>query len=83
EGVLTINELIKKLTVNPVKIIGIERGTLKVGSVADLVIFDPDKSVTVDREKFRSKGKNTPFHGWQLSGTVRYTIVGGKVVYSG
>ncbi len=82
ERVLTINEMIKKLTINPAKVIGIDRGTLKAGVVADLVIFDPDKSVTVDREKFRSKGKNTPFHGWQLNGSVAHTIVGGKVVFS-
>lgn len=83
DGVLTLPELIKKLTVSPAKIIGIDRGTLKTGAIADVVIFDPDKSVKVDREKFRSKGKNTPFHGWELSGCVLHTIVGGKVVFSG
>ncbi|HWP90777.1 MAG TPA: dihydroorotase [Thermodesulfobacteriota bacterium] len=83
DGVLTLPELVKKLTVNPAKIIGIDRGTLKTGAIADVVIFDPDKSVKVDREKFRSKGKNTPFHGWELSGCVLHTIVGGKVVFSG
>jgi dihydroorotase len=82
DGVLTLPELITHLTFNPAKIIGVDRGTLKVGATADLVIFDPDKTVTVDREKFRSKGKNTPFHGWQLSGSVLYTIVSGKVVFS-
>jgi dihydroorotase len=83
DGVLTPPELIGKLTINPAKIIRIDRGTLKVGSIADVVVFDPNKSITVDRNKFRSKGKNSPFHGWQLSGSVRYTIVGGKVVFSG
>ncbi|MGH7791964.1 MAG: dihydroorotase, partial [Thermodesulfobacteriota bacterium] len=68
DGVLTLPELIRKLTINPAKIIRINRGTLKVGSVADVVVFDPNKSITVDRNKFRSKGKNSPFHGWQLSG---------------
>jgi dihydroorotase len=82
DGVLTLPELITHLTFNPAKIIGVDRGTLKVGATADLVIFDPDKTVTVDRGKFRSKGKNTPFHGWQLSGSVLYTIVSGKVVFS-
>jgi dihydroorotase len=83
DGVLTLPELIKKLTSIPAGIIGIDRGTLRVGAVADVVIFDPDKTVMVDRNKFRSKGKNTPFHGWELSGCVLYTIVGGKVVFSG
>lgn len=82
EGVLTLPEMIRKLTCNPAWIIGTDRGTLKPGSVADVVIFDPDKTVTIDRNKFRSKGKNTPFHGWQLSGCVLYTIVGGKAVFS-
>ena len=81
DGTLTLPELIKKLTCNPAQIIDINRGTLKVGSTADVVIFDPDKAVTVDRNKFRSKGKNSPFHGWQLSGSVLYTIVGGRVVF--
>ncbi|MBI2487825.1 MAG: dihydroorotase [Deltaproteobacteria bacterium] len=82
EGILTLPELIRKLTFNPAQIVRINRGTLRVGATADVVIFNPDKSITVDRNKFRSKGKNTPFHGWQLSGCVRYTIVGGKVVFS-
>jgi dihydroorotase len=82
EGVLTIPEILRKLTLNPAQIIKSDRGTLRVGAIADVVIFDPNKTITVDRNKFRSKGKNTPFHGWQLSGCVLYTIVGGKVVYS-
>lgn len=82
DGVLTLQEMVEKLTINPARIIGIDRGTLRVGATADVVIFDPDREVTVDRERFRSKGKNTPFHGWRLSGCVLYTIVGGKVVFS-
>jgi len=81
ERVLKLPEMIKKLTMNPAQIVKIGRGTLKVGSVADIVIFDLDKAVTVDRMKFRSKGKNSPFHGWKLSGCVEYTIVGGRIVY--
>ncbi|GBD37903.1 Dihydroorotase [bacterium HR37] len=82
DGVLTLPELIKKLTLNPARIIGIQKGTLRVGSAADVVVFDTDRVVKVDRYRFRSKGKNTPFHGWELSGCVIYTIVGGKIVYS-
>ncbi|MBI4228238.1 MAG: dihydroorotase [Deltaproteobacteria bacterium] len=81
ERVLNLPEMIKKLTINPAQIVKIGRGTLKVGSIADIVIFDLDKGVTVDRMKFRSKGKNSPFHGWKLSGCVEYTIVGGRIVY--
>lgn len=82
DGVLTLPEMIKKLTSTPAQIIKSTGGTLKVGAVADVVVFDPNKIITVDRERFRSKGKNTPFHGWKLSGCVLYTIVGGKLVFS-
>jgi len=82
EGVLTLNQLIEKLTFNPAQIVNIDRGTLMVGAKADLVIFDTEKAFTVDRMKFRSKGKNSPFHGWKLTGHVEYTIVGGEIVYS-
>jgi dihydroorotase len=81
DGVLTLTELIRKLTLNPAQIIRTDRGTLKPGAPADVVIFDQNKIIKVDREKFRSKGKNTPFHGWQLSGQILYTIVGGQIVF--
>jgi dihydroorotase len=45
------------------------------------LIFDPAGKVIIDREKFRSKSKNTPFHGWELKGAVLYTLVNGAVVY--
>jgi dihydroorotase len=82
DAVLTLPETIRKLTFIPAQIIKSDRGTLKVGATADVVVFDPNRIVTVDREKFRSKGKNTPFHGWKLSGCVLFTIVGGRVVFS-
>jgi len=82
EGVLTMNQLIEKLTLNPARIVNIDRGTLVVGAKADIVIFDPERAVTVDRMKFRSKGKNSPFHGWELKGNLEYTIVDGEIVYS-
>ena len=82
EDVLSLPEMIKKLTINPAQIVKIGRGTLKVGSTADVVIFDPENVFFVDRMKFRSKGKNSPFHGWRLSGQVEYTIVGGRIVYA-
>ncbi len=56
-------------------------GGLKRGSIADIVVFDPNAKVTIDASKFYSKGKNTPFNGWKLKGKVLYTIFGGKVVF--
>ena len=59
------------------------RGTLIRGSAADVTVFDPKKKWTFDASKSRSKSKNTPFDGWQLTGKVVTTIVGGKIVYTG
>ncbi len=80
-GRLTMTELIEKMSAAPAKIIGIDRGTLGVGSVADIVIFDPEKSYRVDRTTFASKGKNSPYDGFELWGKVMMTVSGGKIVY--
>ena len=82
DGVLTLNQMIAKLTHVPSEILNLGKGTLTEGAPADIVIFDPEKDVTVNREKFRSKGRNTPFEGWKLKGEVNHTIVNGKVVFS-
>lgn len=82
KGIITLEEMIKKLTVVPSEIVGIERGTLAPGSIADLVVFDPGKSRTIDPGEFSSKSRNTPFSGWELKGVVSNTIVSGKVVFS-
>ena len=66
---------------NPAKIIHSKGGTLKEGRPADITIIDPDAQWVIDPEKFRSKGKNTPFKGRKVKGKVLYTICGGKVVY--
>lgn len=80
EGVLTIEELIKKMSVNPSKILGIAKGTLGVGKTADITIFDPKKSWTVEVDKFQSKSKNSPYDGYELFGKPEYVIVSGKTV---
>jgi len=83
DGALTLNEMISKLTDSPSNVLNLGKGTLKTGEAADVVIFDPDKEVTINKEKFHSKSKNSPFLGWKLKGKVNYTIVSGKIVYSG
>jgi len=83
EKVLTLHEAIMKMSFNPAKIIGIDRGTLSVGSVADITIINPDATWIVEATNLKSKGKNTPFEGWKMKGLVTHTIVGGKVVYQG
>lgn len=82
DGVLTINEMIAKLTHLPSAIINVRKGTLNPGDQADIVIFDPGQKVKIDRASFRSKSRNTPFNGWDLKGVVLYTIVNGNIVYS-
>jgi dihydroorotase len=79
---LTLFEAIKKLTVNPAKILNLNKGTLSEGADADITIIDVNKEFIVDPSKFESKGRNTPFAGWSLKGLSVMTIVGGKVANS-
>ena len=78
-GHLTWSKLISKLTINPANILGIQKGTLKSGADADVTIIDPTTSWRIDPSKFRSKGRNTPFAGWEVRGRAHTVIVGGKV----
>ncbi len=80
-GYLTPMQMAEKMSYNPAKIIGIEKGDISEGKTADIVIFDPEKTYTIDKNKFASKGRNTPFHGRKVTGKVMYTIVDGAVVY--
>ncbi|MFA5363257.1 MAG: dihydroorotase [Candidatus Omnitrophota bacterium] len=80
-GMLTWSECVRKLTINPARILGISGGTLGVGRPADLAIIDPDKEWVVGKEGFISKSKNSAFLGARLRGTVEYTICRGGIVY--
>lgn len=80
-GEMTLPEIIAKMTVNPARILGLDKSRLGVGCGADLTIFDPDEEWMVDASRFASKGRNTPFQGWKLKGKVKYTIVDGKIIY--
>lgn len=75
---LTMERLINKMSYAPARILGINKGTLSEGKNADIVIIDENKQRIIDKNSFYSKSKNTPYHGYKLSGTVEYTIVGGK-----
>ncbi len=81
KGIITLNQLITKLTYIPSDIAKLNKGTLKKGSVADIAIFDPGEEVIIDRNNFLSKGRNSPFDGWNLKGRVKYTISNGKIAY--
>ena len=80
-GEMDLSDILKKMTFNPACILGIPKGRLSLGGEADFTIFDPNEVWTVDPEQFASKGRNTPFAGRELKGKVKYTIVGGKLVY--
>ncbi|MCX8045193.1 MAG: dihydroorotase [Desulfobacterota bacterium] len=81
EGVLTMNQAIEKLTINPARILRLPKGTLVPGTEADITIIDPNQRWTIDRDHFFSKSKNSPLHGMPVTGKVLYTIVAGTVVY--
>ncbi len=81
DGVLSLMEMIRKLTANPARILRLPYGTLAPGKSADIIIFNPDALWVVDTSAFVSKGKNTPFQGWEMQGKNLLTIVDGRIVY--
>ena len=80
-GLLTPMALIAKMSTNPAKLMGIDKGSLAQGKVADITIIDVEKTYTIDPNEFVSKSKNTPFSGKAVKGKIEYTIVNGKVVF--
>ena len=79
-GHLTIEDICKKMCLNPARMLGLSKGSIEVGATADIVIFDTEEQFTVDVSKFYSKSKNSPFDGFTLYGQPSYTIVGGATV---
>lgn len=80
-GLLDWKAWVEKLALNPAKILGIDKGTLRQGKDADIVVVSPDKEWIVQKEEFVSKSKNSPFIGRKLKGLVEYTICRGKLAY--
>jgi len=81
-GLLDLKGLVEKLAFNPAKILGINKGTLNIGSVADLIVVAADREWLVEKTGLISKSKNSPFLGKKLRGLVEYTICSGKIVYA-
>lgn len=79
KGYLTMSELIERMSTNPARLYGFKAGEIKMGSPADIVIFDPNEEWIVS--DFVSRSSNSPFIDWRLKGKVKYTICGGDVVY--
>lgn len=79
--VIDLPRLVAMLTINPARLLGLDRGTLASGAPGDVTIVDPDLEWVVDKDRFASKGRNTPFHGWKLRGRAVRTIVGGNTAW--
>lgn len=82
EGILPLDRAIACITQGPANILGIEAGELGIGQPADLCLYDPQQPWVLDYDSLHSQGKNTPFIGWEFNAQVRYTLLGGKIVYS-
>lgn len=79
--VLTPLQMAEKMSYNPARILRLDAGEIAEGKAADLVIFDPEASYTIDKHTFVSKSKNTPFHGRKVRGRVMFTLIDGEVAY--
>ena len=80
-GRISLTRLVELFSVNPARIAGLDRGTLKVGAVADLTIFNPERRWTYDVNQTQSRRRNTPFHERSFRGGPVATIVAGKIVW--
>jgi len=81
QGALSPNQLVEKMSCNPAKILSIDRGTLKPGSVADITVIDPARGWTVQADQLASKSKNSPWLGEAMTGAAAVTVVAGNVVF--
>lgn len=81
KGYITMFKLLYMMSTVPAQILGVNAGSLKTGSQADIVVFNPDEKWTVDAEKLHGRAKNTPFKGMELTGRVKFTIRRGKIIY--
>jgi dihydroorotase len=81
DGILSFSELIAKMSCNPARILSLPKGTLAIGSDADITVINPELQWTVDVKSFHSRGKNSPFHGRPMKGRAVLTIVGGDIKY--
>jgi len=81
QGILSPLEALRKLTCNPASILGVELGRLSSGLQADITLIDPLREFTVDLNRFRSKSRNSPFHGWNFKGCAVMVFRDGKVIF--
>jgi dihydroorotase len=79
-GVIDLPRFVELLTSGPAGVLGLDRGTLSEGGPADITVLDIERTVTIQAAGFESRSSNTPFDGWELTGTNVMTIVGGRIV---
>ncbi|WP_439814731.1 dihydroorotase [Zavarzinia sp. CC-PAN008] len=82
-GYLSLLDLLARMTINPARLLGLNRGVLKAGAKADFFVFDPEAPWIIRAEKLRSKSKNSPYDGRPIQGRVRRTVVAGRTVFGG
>ena len=74
-------DALARVTINPAQLLGQKMGHLSIGAHADICVFDPEATWTVEHDALKSQGKNTPFNGYEMRGRVRYTLLDGQVVF--
>jgi dihydroorotase len=79
-GILPLSRLIALLSTEPARVMGLPGGSLAPGSPGDVTLLDLEREVTVEKARFESKSRNTPFEGWRLKGAPAGTVVGGRVI---
>ncbi len=80
-GIIPLVRLIEMMSLSPAQLLGIKAGTLQAGAPADLVLFDPEERWTVDRTRLHGKSENTCFDRMEVTGRVKYTLLGGRFTY--
>lgn len=80
-GIIPLVRLIEMMSLSPARLLGIKAGTLQAGAPADLVLFDPEERWTVDRTRLHGKSENTCFDRMEVTGRVKYTLLGGRFTY--
>lgn len=81
-GILSLNQLVDKMSARPAEILKIGKGDIRPGADADLILVNLDEEYIIDPNEFLCKSKNTPFGGFKVNGRIKYTFVGGKIVYN-
>jgi dihydroorotase len=81
EGVITLSQMVERMSTAPARAFHLPGGTLAPGGAADVTVFHPTEAWTVAPDRFRSRSRNTPFAGWKLQGRPRLTVVGGRIVW--